>query len=167
MRTDVCACVCVCLCVHMCAHASQGLSHFDQPIIYQCTYEASRAHLGCNTHLTKWWLNCGQSWHMHEFDADPYIGSRGSLNCAMEYPLYIYVTPCPPHLHSSHPAHPQSQYIYIHAAINDYINCKDTTIVAHELRPRIEEIRQIDSTTGSSGFSTQFSVSPLWPMSLC
>ena len=65
-------------------------------------------------------------------------------------------TPLP---HSSHSTHPQSQYIYIHDAINDYINCKDTTIVAHELRPRIEEMRQIDITTGSSGFVTQFSVS--------
>ena len=73
-------------------------------------------------------------------------------------PPYI-LTPHLPQPHSSHPTHPQSQYIYIHDAINDYINCKDTTIVAHELRPRIEEMRQIDSTTGSSGFSTQFSVS--------
>ena len=69
------------------------------------------------------------------------------------------LTHCQPQSHSSHPAHPQSQYIYIHDAINDYINCKDTTIVAHELRPRIEELRQIDITTGSSGFVTQFSVS--------
>ena len=71
---------------------------------------------------------------------------------------------CPPQPHSSHATHPQSQYIYIHDAINDYINCKDTTIVAHELRPRIEEMRQIDSTTGSSGFVTQFSVSRHWPL---
>ena len=87
-------------------------------------------------------------------------------------PASVYPTlPTPPHSpphiltshqpqpHSSHPAHPQSQYIYIHDAINDYINCKNTTIVAHELRPRIEEMSQIDSTTRSSGFVTQFSVS--------
>ena len=70
-----------------------------------------------------------------------------------------------PHpIHIPHPAHPQSQYIYIHDAINDYINCKETTIVANELRPRIEEMRQIDSTTGSSGFTIQFSVSGHWSL---
>ena len=86
---------------------------------------------------------------------------------ASVYPTLLTPPHLPPHVlthhspqpHSSHPAHSHSQYIYIHDAINDYINCKNTTIVAHELRPRIEEMSQIDSTTRSSGFVTQFSVS--------
>ena len=80
---------------------------------------------------------------------------------------YTYVPPTSPHpIHSyytsSHtlvPVFPQSQYIYIHDAINDYINCKSTTIAAHELRPRIEETREIGNLTGSNGFITQFAVS--------
>ena len=60
---------------------------------------------------------------------------------------------------STHPFFLQSQYIYIHDAINDYINCKNTTIAAHELRPRIEETREIGNLTGSNGFITQFAVS--------
>ena len=93
---------------------------------------------------------------LHHHPNSPTI-TTPNLHTHTHHPHSLH--PRPPDPHSSHPTHPQSQYIYIHDAINDYINCKDTTIVAHDLRLRIEEMRQIDSTTGSSGFSTQFSVS--------
>ena len=47
----------------------------------------------------------------------------------------------------------QDQYAFIHDALSDYISCGDTSVMAHELRIVIDEMKKEDK--GTSGFENQ------------
>ena len=55
------------------------------------------------------------------------------------------------------PASFQDQYAFIHDALSDYITCGDTSMMAHELRCVIVDMKKMDGT-GKSGFENQFEV---------
>ena len=49
--------------------------------------------------------------------------------------------------------------MYVHDAINDYVTCGDTVIVAHELGQKLTELSRMNQRTRKSGFGEQFKVS--------
>ena len=57
------------------------------------------------------------------------------------------------------PISPQNQYVFIHDALNDFLTCGDTSILAHELRRTISTMSQTD-VDGETGFQKQFEVRP-------
>ena len=48
--------------------------------------------------------------------------------------------------------------MYIHDAINDYVTCGETVIVAHELGQKILEMNKTDPTINKTGFEQLFKV---------
>ena len=50
----------------------------------------------------------------------------------------------------------QEQYVLIHDALNDYITCGDTSVVAYQLRMAIHDLDKEED--GQSGFERQFEV---------
>ena len=53
---------------------------------------------------------------------------------------------------------PQSQYVFIHDALNELITCGDTHVEGSELRTRINELHRVPHGTTRSGFVEQFEV---------
>nr|WNS50092.1 receptor-type tyrosine-protein phosphatase-like protein [Halisarca dujardinii] len=49
-----------------------------------------------------------------------------------------------------------NQYMYIHDAINDYVSCGNTTIVAHELGPKIALLSTKNPGQDKTGYEQQF-----------
>ena len=50
----------------------------------------------------------------------------------------------------------QEQYVLIHDALNDYIICGDTSVVAYQLRMAIRDLDKEED--GQTGFDRQFKV---------
>ena len=50
----------------------------------------------------------------------------------------------------------QEQYVLIHDALNDYVTCGDTSVVAYQLRMVINDMEK--EQDGQSGFERQFEV---------
>ena len=65
----------------------------------------------------------------------------------------VYIFTCIPITHS---LLAQEQYVLIHDALNDYITCGDTSVVAYQLRMAIHDLDKEED--GQSGFERQFEV---------
>ena len=52
----------------------------------------------------------------------------------------------------------QDQYVFIHDAVLESVVCGDTQIPASGLSSAIEQLKQMDSETGKTGFQTQLHV---------
>ena len=50
----------------------------------------------------------------------------------------------------------QEQYMLIHDALNDYVTCGDTSVVAYQLRMAINDMEK--EQDGQSGFEREFEV---------